>query len=219
MTRNAAQIPSTLHAYIKAVRRAVVHQFVRGRNAYPTCESEQKRTAPAANNTADPASETGHAGALVINIAPRVKLSKVPLSTYITADTQQRVEWLKKRCGYAITDVAEKAFQDFLDEVDAAAQDTSAGLITRGLSAGLVEVLPGPRKKSRKVSFTTHITGDTQQRIEMLKNRGYAVTDVVEEALRRFLDDVGVPDADAIGEQWAPGFSPENQPLVGAATP
>lgn len=54
-----------------------------------------------------------------------------------------------------------------------------------------------PRRRPSKVAFNTYITAATQQRIESLKGRGYAVTDIAEAALSEFLDRAGVPDADS----------------------
>lgn len=151
MTRNATQIPSALNAYIKAARRAGVRfdlvghvvQLMRGRNAYPTCEAEQKRTDQPANDTAHTAPEA--------SVASLAKLAR--------------------------------------------------------------------RKEPKKIALNTYITPRGHKRLEWLKDRDFAVTDIVEEALRRYFDQVGVPDDDAIGEQRTTGISQENQPLDRAATP
>jgi len=60
--------------------------------------------------------------------------------------------------------------------------------------------VPGlqPRKKTTKVPFNTYVQRSTHQRIEWLKARGYAVTDIVDIALNQFLDRQDVPDAAAI---------------------
>ncbi|MCP9276576.1 MULTISPECIES: hypothetical protein [Mycolicibacterium] len=52
------------------------------------------------------------------------------------------------------------------------------------------------RKKQQKVPLNTYVRPGTQQRIEVLKDRGYAVTDIVDAALNEFLDRAGVPQAD-----------------------
>lgn len=75
-----------------------------------------------------------------------------------------------------------------------AAQDASQ-------AAALTKI--APRRKPSKVPFNTYITASTQQRVEWLKGRGYAVTDIAEEALREFLDRAGVPANDSAGERHA----------------
>ncbi|MFB1299309.1 hypothetical protein ACAG24_027770 [Mycobacterium sp. pW049] len=52
------------------------------------------------------------------------------------------------------------------------------------------------RKKQQKVPLNTYVRPGTQQRIEVLKDRGYAVTDIVDAALNEFLDRAGVPTAE-----------------------
>lgn len=79
------------------------------------------------------------------------------------------------------------------DAADAAQEASQAAVLTT----------IAPRKKPSKVPFNTYITADTQQRVERLKGRGYAVTDIAEEALRRFLDQAGVTANDSGGEQHA----------------
>ncbi|MDI1289514.1 MAG: hypothetical protein PSX37_06135 [bacterium] len=69
---------------------------------------------------------------------------------------------------------------------DAAAQEGSSG-------AGLG--LP-VRRRLQKVPLNTYVRPATQQRMEALKDRGYAVTDIVDTALSEFLDRAGVPRAD-----------------------
>lgn len=49
------------------------------------------------------------------------------------------------------------------------------------------------RKRQQKVPLNTYVRPGTQQRIEVLKDRGYAVTDIVDAALNEFLDRAGVP--------------------------
>ena len=65
-------------------------------------------------------------------------------------------------------------------------------------------------KKPSKGPLNTYATTDTLKRLEWVKNRGHAVTDVVELALHELFDRAGVPAADAIGEepQTVPGASP-----------
>ena len=44
------------------------------------------------------------------------------------------------------------------------------------------------RKRQQKVPLNTYVRPGTQQRVEVLKDRGYAVTDIVDAALNEFLD-------------------------------
>ena len=50
----------------------------------------------------------------------------------------------------------------------------------------------------------------TQQRVEVLKDRGYAVTDIVDAALNEFLDRAGCPRPSSLppesGQRFPPGF-------------
>ena len=55
------------------------------------------------------------------------------------------------------------------------------------------------RKRQQKVPLNTYVRPGTQQRVEVLKDRGYAVTDIVDAALNEFLDRAGVPQAEFIG--------------------
>ena len=41
---------------------------------------------------------------------------KVPLNTYASWATQQRVEWFRTKGGYTVTDVVEVALNEFLDK-------------------------------------------------------------------------------------------------------
>lgn len=86
-------------------------------------EVERVQAAPPADDTATAAQEASQAAALT-KIAPRKKPSKVPFNTYITASTQQRIEWLKGR-GYAVTDIAEEALREFLDRAGVPANDSA----------------------------------------------------------------------------------------------
>lgn len=52
------------------------------------------------------------------------------------------------------------------------------------------------RKRLPKVPLNTYVRPGTQQRLEALKDRGYAVTDIVDAALNEFLDRAGVPRHD-----------------------
>lgn len=52
------------------------------------------------------------------------------------------------------------------------------------------------RKRLQKVPLNTYVRPATQQRMETLKDRGYAVTDIVDAALSEFLDRAGVPRDD-----------------------
>lgn len=52
------------------------------------------------------------------------------------------------------------------------------------------------RKRQQKVPLNTYVRPGTQQRIEVLKDRGYAVTDIVDAALNEFLDRTGVPQSE-----------------------
>lgn len=83
-----------------------------------------------------------------------------------------------------------------------AADDTASAAQEADQAAALTKI--APRKKPSKVPFNTYITASTQQRIEWLKGRGYAVTDIAEEALREFLDRAGVPANDSPAERHAP---------------
>ena len=44
--------------------------------------------------------------------------------------------------------------------------------------------------------LNTYVRPGTQQRVEVLKDRGYAVTDIVDAALNEFLDRAGVTQAE-----------------------
>lgn len=52
------------------------------------------------------------------------------------------------------------------------------------------------RKKLQKVPLNTYVRPATQQRMDWLKTRGYAVTDIVDAALTEFLDRAGAPSED-----------------------
>ncbi|GAB5901780.1 hypothetical protein OKHIL_75910 [Mycolicibacterium mageritense] len=65
-------------------------------------------------------------------------------------------------------------------------QEASSGGATLGLPV---------RKRLQKVPLNTYVRPATQQRVEVLKGRGYAVTDIVDTALNEFLDRAGVPPA------------------------
>ena len=52
------------------------------------------------------------------------------------------------------------------------------------------------RKRLQKVPLNTYVLPVTQQRMEWLKSRGYAVTDIVDAALNEFLDRAGAPRDD-----------------------
>lgn len=52
------------------------------------------------------------------------------------------------------------------------------------------------RKRQQKVPLNTYVRPGTQQRIEVLKGRGYAVTDIVDAALNEFLDRASVPQSE-----------------------
>lgn len=51
----------------------------------------------------------------VPSLKPRRKTSKVPFNTYIERSTQARLEWLRTRGGYAVTDVTDLALREFMD--------------------------------------------------------------------------------------------------------
>lgn len=70
---------------------------------------------------------------------------------------------------------------------DATPEASSGGAAALGLPV---------RKRLQKVPLNTYVRPATQQRIEVLKDRGYAVTDIVDTALSEFLDRAGVPQAD-----------------------
>jgi hypothetical protein len=74
----------------------------------------------------------------------------------------------------------------------------SAGDAPRGEAAagGSGDVGLPLRKRQQKVPLNTYVRPATQQRMEVLKNRGYAVTDIVDMALNEFLDHAGVPRSD-----------------------
>jgi hypothetical protein len=65
-----------------------------------------------------------------------------------------------------------------------ATQDGSSGGAGLGLPV---------RRRLQKVPLNTYVRPATQQRMEVLKDRGYAVTDIVDTALSEFLDRAGVP--------------------------
>ena len=52
------------------------------------------------------------------------------------------------------------------------------------------------RKRQQKVPLNTYVRPGTQQRVEVLKDRGDAVTDIVDAALNEFLDRAGVPQSE-----------------------
>lgn len=52
------------------------------------------------------------------------------------------------------------------------------------------------RKRQEKVPLNTYVRPGAHQRVEVLKDRGYAVTDIVDAALNEFLDRAGVPQAE-----------------------
>lgn len=72
-------------------------------------------------------------------------------------------------------------------------ETTNAGMPESG--EGLQVGLP-LRKRLQKVPLNTYVRAATQQRVEVLKDRGYAVTDIVDAALNEFLDRAGVPRDD-----------------------
>jgi hypothetical protein len=55
-------------------------------------------------------------------VAPSAKLQarkrqpKVPLNTYVSPGTQQRMEWFRIQGGYTVTDVVEVALSEFFDK-------------------------------------------------------------------------------------------------------
>ncbi len=52
---------------------------------------------------------------IVRALRPRKKPAKVPFNTYISRNTQERIDWLRGSGDYAVTDIAELALREFLD--------------------------------------------------------------------------------------------------------
>lgn len=63
---------------------------------------------PSATATSPSASESRQ-------LAPRKKLTKVPISTQISLDTQRRLEYMLKTEGYLLTDVVDLALNNIMD--------------------------------------------------------------------------------------------------------
>ena len=74
--------------------------------------------------------------------------------------------------------------------------DLAGEAIDGGAAAAEVGSALPLRKRQQKVPLNTYVRPGTQQRIEVLKDRGYAVTDIVDAALNEFLDRAGVPQAE-----------------------
>ena len=76
--------------------------------------------------------------------------------------------------------------------------DSTGDAIDGGAAAAAAEVssaLP-LRKRQQKVPLNTYVRPGTQQRIEVMKDRGYAVTDIVDAALNEFLDRAGIQQSE-----------------------
>jgi hypothetical protein len=73
--------------------------------------------------------------------------------------------------------------------------DSAGDALNGGVPDAAGSALP-LRKRQQKVPLNTYVRPGTQQRIEVLKDRGYAVTDIVDVALNEFLDRAGVPQAE-----------------------
>jgi len=71
---------------------------------------------------------------------------------------------------------------------DSAGESVDGRAAAAGSSGGLPL-----RKRQQKVPLNTYVRPGTQQRLEVLKDRGYAVTDIVDAALNEFLDRADVP--------------------------
>lgn len=69
------------------------------------------------------------------------------------------------------------------------------GMLSTAACPTLPVALP-LRKRQQKVPLNTYVRPGTQQRVEVLKDRGYAVTDIVDAALNEFLDRAGVPQSE-----------------------
>ena len=74
--------------------------------------------------------------------------------------------------------------------------DSAGEAIDGGAPAAEVASTLPLRKRQQKVPLNTYVRPGTQQRVEVLKDRGYAVTDIVDAALNEFLDRAGVPQSE-----------------------
>ena len=52
------------------------------------------------------------------------------------------------------------------------------------------------RQRKVKSPFATQLHAGTLARLEWIKTRGYVITDTVDEAINRYLDDAGIPKPD-----------------------
>ena len=52
------------------------------------------------------------------------------------------------------------------------------------------------RQRKVKSSFATQLHAGTLARLEWIKAHGYVITDTVDEAINRYLDDAGIPKPD-----------------------
>ena len=73
--------------------------------------------------------------------------------------------------------------------------DSAGDALDGGMPGAAGNALP-LRKRHQKVPLNTYVRPGTQQRVEVLKDRGYAVTDIVDAALNEFLDRAGVPQSE-----------------------
>ncbi|MDD4865648.1 MAG: hypothetical protein PHQ28_00470 [Mycobacterium sp.] len=83
---------------------------------------------------------------------------------------------------------AERVQPDPTDDTAAAAQEADSTRLAK----------LARRKEPKKIALNTYITPDAHKRLEWLKDQNCAVTNIVEEALDEYFDQVGVPAADAL---------------------
>jgi len=82
-----------------------------------TRPTREERRREAERVQAEPARAQAPAAAPATKLQARKRQPpKVPLNTYVSAGTQQRVEWFRTQGGYTVTDVVEVALNEFLDK-------------------------------------------------------------------------------------------------------
>ena len=59
----------------------------------------------------------------VAKLQARKRQRKMPLNTYVSPETQHRLEWFRTRGGYTVTDVVEIALNEFLDNAGVPTSD------------------------------------------------------------------------------------------------
>ena len=104
---------------------------------------------------------------------------------------------LRNLPAYSAASVGNAALDDDLTELADTVHERAArpGHLDGGAPDAAGSALP-LRKRQQKVPLNTYVRPGTQQRVEVLKDRGYAVTDIVDAALNEFLDRAGVPQSE-----------------------